>query len=89
MLFAHSRDDSYFGVDEIAYFFDVANLLGAHFDNEYFVVRFHLLAHGAHHAHWRVETAGGHQHVVAFAKDAVEVVFRACFPIAAGDADNF
>ena len=88
VLFAHGGDDAYLGIHQVADLLDVADLLGTHLADEYVVVGFHLLAHGTYHAHGGVEAAGGHQHVVPLAQDAVEVVLGAGLAVATGNADD-
>ena len=88
VLLAHGGDDAYLRIHQVANLLDVAYLLGTHLADEYVVVGLHLLAHGTYHAHGGVEAAGGHQHVVPLAQDAVEVVLGAGLAVATGNADD-
>ena len=86
MLLSHGGDYAYFRVHQTADFPHVAPLFGAHFDNEYLMIRFELFAHGAHYAQRRVVAARGHQHVVLFGEYPVQIVLGAGLAVAARNA---
>ena len=89
MLLAYRCHDSDLRMHQVADFFDIARLLGPHFNNKYFVIGLEIFSDGADHTHRGVETARSHHHIIFLRKNAVEIVFGACFSIASGHTDDF
>ncbi|GFI54702.1 hypothetical protein IMSAGC022_01324 [Alistipes sp.] len=85
---AHRRYDADRGMNQLAYLAYVAALLGAHFDDEYVVVGFELLAYGAHHAEGGVVVARCHQDVVLLREYAVQEVLGRGLAEAARNTDD-
>ena len=81
-------DDTLLGVHYVAYFLDVAYLLGTHLADENLIVWLKLLADGAHHAHRRIERSGSDERVEFHGQDAGQVMFGAGLAIRSGYADN-
>ena len=71
MLRADSGDNSDSRMDKVAYLLDVARLFGAHLDDKYLVVGFHIFPDRPDDAHCSVIASGSHQSVVFLAKNSV------------------
>ena len=64
MLCSYSSYDSHLRVNDIAYFFNISNVLRPHFHNEYVIVGLKHFSHSTYHSHRCVVATRSHQHRV-------------------------
>ena len=89
MLRTYCSNYAYVRMHQVADFLNVAHIFGAHFHYEHFVVGFQHLVDGAGHAQCGVIAARSHKSIEVLRQYTVQVVFCACFAIAACDTHYF